>query len=187
MTTSRFDLAWLLKLRVVVARCGEMDLARWWNTDRQLGKMGASVLRRGFPRTYQFAQARSVIAAARERCTQLFMPTGCLTLWCLPEDTEDAFDANWEGWLDNAPSWRPFFEKVAIIRSPDLVAALRDFALVDADEIASLDSVRPAADGRSILIPGDFSMERRLVAQLALGFAKAAPGSLVIPYARTPA
>jgi hypothetical protein len=30
------ELDWLLKLRIVVARYGEMDLARWWNTDRQL-------------------------------------------------------------------------------------------------------------------------------------------------------
>jgi hypothetical protein len=44
------DLAWLLKVRTVVARIGEMDLARWWNSTGQLGPHGASVLRRGFPR-----------------------------------------------------------------------------------------------------------------------------------------
>jgi hypothetical protein len=45
------DIEWLLKVRTVVARTGEMDLARWWNSNGQLGPKGASVLRRGFPRT----------------------------------------------------------------------------------------------------------------------------------------
>jgi hypothetical protein len=30
----------LMKLRLVVARVGEMDLARWWNTQGQLGALG---------------------------------------------------------------------------------------------------------------------------------------------------
>jgi hypothetical protein len=38
-----------MKLRLVVARVGEMDLARWWNTQGQLGALGSSVLQRGFP------------------------------------------------------------------------------------------------------------------------------------------
>jgi hypothetical protein len=36
------DLDLLLKLRLVVARYGEMDGARWWNTRGQLGRFGAS-------------------------------------------------------------------------------------------------------------------------------------------------
>jgi len=44
------DLAWLLKVRTVVARIGEMDLALWWNSTGQFGPQGSSVLRRGFPR-----------------------------------------------------------------------------------------------------------------------------------------
>jgi hypothetical protein len=43
MTAPRIDLNRLLKLRVLVARFGEMDLARWWNTKGRLGKFGASV------------------------------------------------------------------------------------------------------------------------------------------------
>jgi hypothetical protein len=66
------DLERLLKLRVVVARVGEMDLAQWWNTKNQLGRSGASTLRRGFPRTHHFAQARSVFAVALHRCDELF-------------------------------------------------------------------------------------------------------------------
>ena len=77
------DLAWLLKVRTVVARIGEMDLARWWNSTGQLGPQGSSVLRRGFPRTHRFAQARSVFMVAAARCTQIFDPPGSVTLWRL--------------------------------------------------------------------------------------------------------
>ncbi len=59
MTQAAIDLDRLLKLRLVVARFGEMDLAKWWNTKGQLGRLGAAALRRGFPRTHHFAQHRA--------------------------------------------------------------------------------------------------------------------------------
>jgi hypothetical protein len=34
---TKIDLDWLLRVRVAVARCGEMDAQRWWNTEGQLG------------------------------------------------------------------------------------------------------------------------------------------------------
>lgn len=74
------NLAWLLKIRTAVARVGEMDLARWWNSTGQLGPQGSSVLRRGFPRTHHFAQARSVFMVAADRCAQIFDPPGSVTL-----------------------------------------------------------------------------------------------------------
>lgn len=61
MTPPSIDLERLLKLRLAVARFGEMDLSGWWNTKGQLGRLGAAILKRGFPRTYRFAQARAVI------------------------------------------------------------------------------------------------------------------------------
>ena len=66
------DLEWLLKIRTVVARIGEMDLAKWWNSNGQLGPQGASVLRRGLPRTHYFAQTRSVCMVAAARCARRF-------------------------------------------------------------------------------------------------------------------
>ena len=56
MSPAAIDLDRLLKLRLVVARFGEMDLAKWWNTMGQLGRLGAAALRtfsihvRGAPR-----------------------------------------------------------------------------------------------------------------------------------------
>jgi hypothetical protein len=74
------DLDRLLKLRLFVGRFGEMDIAKWWNTKGQLGRLGTAALRRGFPRTHYFAQARSVFAVAAHRCSEVFDPPGCVTL-----------------------------------------------------------------------------------------------------------
>ena len=59
--TREVDLDHLLKLRLVVARVGEMDLAKWWNTKGQLGPYGAAAVRRGFPApTTSLRRARSL-------------------------------------------------------------------------------------------------------------------------------
>jgi hypothetical protein len=88
MNGHTIDFDRLLKLRLVVARFGEMDIAKWWNTKGQLGRLDAAALRRGFPRTHHFAQARSVFAVAAHRCSEVFEPPGCVTLWRLPEAVE---------------------------------------------------------------------------------------------------
>jgi hypothetical protein len=51
MAWGEVDLERLLKLRLVIARIGEMDRAQWWNTRGQLGPLGAMALSRGLPRT----------------------------------------------------------------------------------------------------------------------------------------
>ena len=71
MSDSTVDLDRLLKLRVAVARVGEMDLAKWWNTQGQLGRLGTATLRRGFPRTHYLAQG-----AIGLRCRGVPMPGG---------------------------------------------------------------------------------------------------------------
>ena len=142
MSPAAIDLDRLLKLRLVVARFGEMDLAKWWNTKGQLGRLGAAALRRGFPRTHHFAQARSVFAVAAHRCAEVFDPPGCVTLWRLPEAIEEEFDARWEHWLDHADDWTPFFEKLEDLQGTDLVAVLRVFELVSDRDV---ESVREAA------------------------------------------
>jgi hypothetical protein len=62
MAGEGIDFDRLLKLRLVVARVDEMDLAKWWNTRGQLGRLGTATVRRGVPRTHYFAQARSVFS-----------------------------------------------------------------------------------------------------------------------------
>jgi len=177
------DLEKLLRLRLVVARFGELDNARWWNTKGQLGRLGASVLRRGFPRTYRFAQARSVFAVAAQRCDEVFNPPGCVTLWKLPESIEEAFDARWEHWLDHPNDWSPFFERIETQSSTDLIEILRSIELVTEADLEAYARLRRSAEGRAVPLPGIFGGTDADVALLALGFARGEPETLAVPYA----
>ena len=175
----------LMKLRLVVARFGEMDVAKWWNTKGQLGRMGSMALRRGFPRTHSFAQARSVFAVAAHRCNEVFEPPESVTLWRLPERLEEEFDAKWEHWLDNAADWIPFFQKIENVQgSLDLAVVLRTLEIVDDSDIERFTKLRRSAEGRAVPLPGVFSETDDDLALLTLGFAKGEPGSLAVPYAR---
>jgi hypothetical protein len=184
MNGHTIDLNRLLKLRLVVARFGEMDMAKWWNTNGQLGRLGATALRRGFPRTHHFAQARSVFAVAAHRCSEVFEPPGCVTLWRLPEAIEEEFDARWEHWLDHAVEWQPFFHKLEGLQGTDLVAALRGFGVISDADAEGLARLRRSAEGRAVPLPGVFSPIETDVTLLALGFARAEVGALAVPYAR---
>lgn len=184
MTSTLFDVDRLLKLRLVVARFGEMDLAKWWNTKGQLARVGAVALRRGFPRTHRFAQARSVFAVAAHRCAEVFNAPGCVTLWRLPDAIEEEFDARWECWLDSVIEWTPFFEKVEGICGNDLASVLRSVDLVAGRDVDACAKLRRSAEGRAVAIPGVFSASDDNVALLALGFARGEQSALAVPYMR---
>ena len=109
---AQIDLARLFRLRLVVARFGEMDGARWWNTREVLGARGAMVYSRGLPNTHFFTQARVVFEVARSRCKEIFDAPGCVTLWNLPAELEEQFQEHWQGWLDETDKWTPVFQKV---------------------------------------------------------------------------
>lgn len=184
-TSTDIDFDLLLKLRLTVARVGEMDLAKWWNTKGQLGRLGAMALRRGFPRSHHFAQARAVFAVAAHRCSEVFDPPGCVTLWRLPEAIEETFDARWEYWLDNANEWVAFYEGLASLSSPDLAEVLRTLELVGDHDLEAYNKLRRAAEGRSVPLPAFFSATDSDVALLALGFARGEPSALAVPYAQS--
>ncbi len=174
----------LLKLRLAVARFGEMDGARWWNTNGQLGKLGAMALRRGFPRTHRFAQARAVFAVAGHRCREVFEPPQCVTLWDLPSSIEEEFEGMWERWLEQAEDWRPFFEALEKPAGADLGAVLRGLDLVTDVDLEALARLRRSADGRAVQLPGVFTGTDSDFTLLALGFARGEPGALAVPYMR---
>jgi hypothetical protein len=181
--TATIDLERLLKLRVIVARFGEMDRAKWWNTKGQLGPLGTATLKRGFPRTHYFAQARSVFAVADHRCREIFDPPGSVTLWRLPEATEEEFDARWESWLDNAADWAPFFQSVERLEGDDLPAVLARFELVSDADTTAASRLRRSAEGRAVPLPGVYAGTDSDIALLALGFGRGEPGALAVPYA----
>ena len=184
MNAPRIDFDRLLKLRLVVARVGEMDLAKWWNTSGQLGRFGAVALRRGFPRTHYFAQAKTVFAVAGQRCREIFDPPKCATLWYLTEQIEDAFDEKWEGWLDNYAAWQGFFKELEIMKDPNLRNALLSFDLISKEELEAVGQLRRTAENRALPLPKLFYGTDEDITLLAVGFTKSELGSLSVPYAQ---
>jgi hypothetical protein len=178
------DLDLLLKLRLTVARFGEMDGAKWWNTKGQLGPLGTAALHRGFPRTHRFAQARSVFAVAAHRCSEVFDPPGTVTLWRLPESIEEGFDARWEHWLDHAADLNVFFESLEKIDTQDLVEALAERDLVSDGDVGTFSRLKRSAEGRAVPLPGTFESSDQDIRLLALGFGRGEIGTLAVPYMR---
>ncbi|MBM3493676.1 MAG: BrxE family protein [Armatimonadetes bacterium] len=187
--TSNIDFDRLLRLRLVVARYGEMDAARWWNTgdaERRtslLGRAGSVLMSRGFPRTHCFAQARLVFEVARARCAEVFDPPGCITLWNLPPAIEDQFDARWARWLEDREAWTEIF---ASIEPPpiDFLDALQKLGLASVGDLEAVSKLRRSAEGRAVPLPGVREVTDPLITQLAAGFARGEPGKLAVPYAR---
>jgi len=184
MTRTTLDIDRLLKLRLVVARFGEMDLAKWWNTSGQLGRLGTAAISRGFPRTHYFAQARSVCAVAAHRCREIFDPPNSVTLWRLPEAIEQQFETKWERWLDRASEWQPFFQRLESLQENDLKIALHTFNAVTNHELEMSSRLRRSTVGPSVPLSEPFSGTDQDIALLGLGFARGETGSLVVPYAR---
>lgn len=181
---SSLDYENLFKLRLVVARHGEMDAAGWWNTKGILGRHGTLALRRGFPATHYFAQARIAFAVARSRCREVFDPPGCMTLWTLPAEIEDRFEERWQDWLDQGPHWAPFFEALAGIGKGDLLAEFEQHSLINDPDIEVLGRLRRSAEGRAVPLPDPMQPSDAAVTLLAAGFAKGEPGAPAVPYAR---
>ena len=102
----------LVKLRLTVARFGEMDRAKWWNTNGMLSDIGKLAVSRGFPRTHLLAQARAVFAVAQHRCDEVYDAPGASTLWKLPAEIEDQFDDAWSNWLDDLQPWNEFLQQL---------------------------------------------------------------------------
>lgn len=182
MSAMTLDLEHLLKLRVAIARFGEMDCAGWWNTKGQLGALAATTLRRNFRRTYMFAQARSVFAVAAHRSAARYDPPNAVTLWRLTATLEDAFDSRWEHWLDHATDWVPFFDTIQPKPdAADLGAYLTSLSLVTPQDLAAVPRNR-AHDGHALTIPGAFAGTTRDVTLLAAAFIRSTPGALAVPY-----
>jgi hypothetical protein len=161
-----------------------MDLARWWNSNGMLGRRGAVVLERGFPRTHFFAQARAVFAIAQTRCATLFNPPGCMTLWHLPAELEDQFEDEWHRWLDHYDEWTPFFERLQELSGADLLDELTEHRLANERTRESVASLRKSPEGRSIALPGIREPNDDAITLLAAAFARSEPSSLLVPYAR---
>jgi hypothetical protein len=186
--TSSINFDRLLRLRLVVARYGEMDAARWWNTGDTarrtalLGRAGSILMSRGFPRVHRFAQARIVFEVARTRCAEAFDHPKCITLWNLPPMIEDQFDACWAQWLENREVWTEFFK---LIEAPptDLLDTLKKLGLAGDSDFEAISKLRRSAEGRAVPLPGVHILTDSLITQLAASFSRGEQGKLAVPYA----
>jgi hypothetical protein len=177
------DLERLLKLRLVVARHGEMDRAGWWNTNAMLGRYGAAAVGRGLPRTHRFARARVVFAVAGERCKAIFDPPGSVTLWSLPAAVEDAFHERWQDWVGAPDQWDRFFDELGADADTDLITELSARSLISDEQAAEVGAARRSAEGRALELAAQ-TLDDHLAGLLAAGFAKGEPGAPAIPFAK---
>ena len=178
------DPAELVKLRLVVARYGEMDGAGWWNIRGVLGATGRSVFSRGFAASHYFAQARVACAVAAARCSQVFAPPGCLTLWNLQARIEDEVTSHWPRWCQAPEEWRPFFEDLAPRAGGDLARHLREMQLIDPATEEALKPLRRSAGGKAVPLPGTGLPDRSTMMLLAAAFAKGEQQKPAVPYIR---
>ena len=177
------DLDRLLQLRLVVARFGEMDVARWWNSKGVLGRHGSLLLKRGFPATHYFAQAKIVFSVARSRCQELFKLPGSMTLWDLPPQVEDAFEDRWHAWLDE-DRWTPLFDRLVFVRGGNLMDVMADLELLSHEQRDTVAKLRRSAARRAVPLPGTHVANDEAITLLAAGFSRGEVGSPVIPYAK---
>lgn len=183
MERANIDFERLFKLRLAVARHGEMDLSRWWNTQGVLGRRGSVVLKRGFPATHRFAQARIVFEVAKSRCHELFDPPGCTTLWSLPAELEDQFQEHWQDWIDDTERWQPIFALVEEVPE-DLIETLTQLDVLNTEQAEAAKKLRRSAENRAVPIPGVHALSDEVITLLAAGFSKGESGAPAIPYAR---
>jgi hypothetical protein len=171
----------ILKLRLCVARFGEMDLSAWWNTNGILGNPGRLALKRGFPSTHLFAQAQAACAVARSRCQEVFEQPDYLTLWNLPPATEASIAVLWSSWCRDADQWKPFFDKLTHFKSTDLISELLELDLITEDTANEANSLSYKG-GNSIALPGTGYADEPTITLLAAAFSLNAKGSLAVPY-----
>ena len=175
----------LLKLRLVVARYGEMDGAKWWNTNGLLGKPGASAVSRGLPKSHPFARARAVFAVARARCREIYNPAGSITLWELPPEIEIAFEDRWSSWIEGQGGVGDVFTAIQDQRNDgDLFSAMRAIGCIAARDIEAAKHLKRAADQRAVPVGAVAELNDAVVTLLAAGFNRGEVGSLAVPYAR---
>ena len=172
----------LFKLRLTVARFGEMDSARWWNTQGILGEYGALALSRGFPRTHLFAQAKVAFAVAAQRCKEIYSHPSAYTLWELPSNIEDLFEEKWFEWLDEADRWKSTFKSIENIEGLGLLELLSKQDLMTPEQVENAKKLRRSAEGRSVLISNSGSLNDDALTMLAAGFFRGETSEPAIPY-----
>ena len=186
MGNGTIDITRLFKLRLVVARAGELDVDGWWSAEHLLTSRGSYVYGRSFPRTHWFAQARVAFEAARHACAAIRLPGRAITLWTLPPEIEEALDQQRNKWLRNPDEWAPFFASLETeVHSGGLLPALVQGDLISPAAAEQVERLSPEPGGALISLPRPEGSLEDTLSLLAAGFAKGSARSLVLPFALT--
>lgn len=178
------DTETIVKLRIVIARCGEMDRFKWWNTKGMLSSIGEMAISRGFPKTHVFARCRAVFAVAAARSDEVFNPPDSFTLWRLPVEIEDRIEDAWANWLENPDPWKAFLGEVDEASSKSTQAVLTGLGLVSPEVAEKASKLRRADDMRSVPIKVGMESISEAIVLLAAAHNSSEPGKLAVPFIR---
>ncbi len=184
-TDASVDLAKkITTLRMTVARQGEMDRSKWWNTKGLLSRVGELAISRGFPKSHVFARARAAFAVASARSEEVFNPPESYTLWRLPVEIEDQIEDAWSGWLESPEEWKELLEKIDAAASNELAPVLADLELVSGNTVKRAKGLRRADDLKSVPLKLDGETPVEAIELLAIAHASSEPGKLAVPFIR---
>jgi hypothetical protein len=171
----------LFKLRTAVARHGEQDVANWWPTQSLLGRQGATLYARSFPRTHPFARARVVTEAAKARVRELYPVKDALTLWTLPTELEEQVGLARQEWLRDVEAWDPFFEVLEEHTGTDLLKLLQELGLVRDSVVETARRLHPPANGPALELDGE-EVNTETIELLAAAHVVGPTGAPVVPH-----
>jgi len=174
----------IVALRIAIARHGEMDRAKWWNTNSLLGKVGELALSRGFPKTHVMARSRVAFAVASARSDEVFDPPGSFTLWRLPVELEDRIEDAWSEWLENPDEWASFLNQLEHGSSKNVQATLAALEIVSPESVEKASRLRREDDLKSVPIRNVGGSAQQAVELLALAHSLSEPGKLALPFIR---
>jgi len=174
----------IVALRMAIARHGEMDRTKWWNTKGLLGPLGELALSRGFPKTHVFARSRAAFAVASSRSDEVFNPPDSFTLWRLPVEIEDRVDDAWSKWLESPADWTSFLERLDRTTSMKVPAMLVELDIVSSTSVEKASRLRRDDDLKSVPIRSRGESVQQSVEILALAHSFSEAGKLAVPFIR---
>ncbi|MCA9087264.1 MAG: BrxE family protein [Planctomycetaceae bacterium] len=169
---------------MTVARHGEMDRSKWWNTKGLLSRVGELALSRGFPKSHVFARSRAAFAVASSRSEEVFNPPDSYTLWRLPVEIEDQLEDAWADWLGKPDEWMQLLREIEAEGGNELVTALTNLGLLSEQSAKRGRGLRRADDLQSVPIRLDGETSIEAIELLAVAHSCSEPGKLAVPFVR---
>jgi hypothetical protein len=178
---SGIDVSRLLTARLWVARLGESDVNSWWRTDGVLGPDGAFVGPRLLPRTHPTARARIAFAVAGHACLDRYPDREVMHLFRLTPEMEDRLDQLLVDRLGDASFWEPLMGGLEMVtKNSETAFVLRQAGAVTDSDLTYVTKLKLGPAERSLPITA--STPEDALSRLAAGYARCAPGKLVVPF-----